>query len=147
MLGASSFNGEGTERAIAVGKANKIWRKFDIAHVQNEVAKGKTVLVDVTADWCLTCQVNKSLVLNRGRVAKILDGRRIIAMKADWTKPDPAIAGYLKRFGRYGIPFNVVYGPMVPEGVPLPEILTESAVLAAFEKAGGETILRDGKAP
>ena len=147
MVGARSFNGEGTERAIALGKADSVWRKFDIAAVQNEVAKGKTVLVDVTADWCLTCQVNKSLVLNRGRVAEILGGSHIIAMKADWTKPDPTIAAYLKRFGRYGIPFNVVYGPMVPDGVPLPEILTESTVLEAFEKAGGEATLRGVKAP
>lgn len=141
MVGASSFNGEGSERAIAAGDAQKIWRKFDIAAVRNEVAKGNTVLVDVTADWCLTCQVNKSLVLNRGRVAEILGDGRIIAMQADWTKPDPVISDYLKSFGRYGIPFNIVYGPAAPQGVPLPEILTESSVLAAFEKAGGKAFV------
>jgi suppressor for copper-sensitivity B len=141
MLGASSFNGEGPERAIAAGEADKTWRKFDLAAVRNEVAKGNTVFVDVTADWCLTCQVNKALVLNRGRVAEILGDGSIIAMKADWTKPDPVISDYLKSFGRYGIPFNVVYGPAAPQGVPLPEILTESSVLAAFEKAGGKAFL------
>ena len=62
-------------------------------------------------------------------------------MKADWTKPDPVISDYLKSFGRYGIPFNVVYGPAMPQGVPLSEILTESAVLAAFEKAGGKSFV------
>lgn len=141
MLGASSFNGEGPERAVAAGEADKIWRKFDLAAVQNEVAKGNTVFVDVTADWCLTCQVNKALVINRGRVAEILGEGSIIAMKADWTKPDPAISDYLKSFGRFGIPFNVVYGPAAPQGVPLPEILTESSVLAAFEKAGGKAFV------
>ena len=109
--------------------------------MQAEVALGNTVLVDVTADWCLTCQVNKSLVLNRGRVADILGEGRVIAMKADWTRPDAAISAYLKSFGRYGIPFNVVYGPAAPQGVPLPEILTESSVIAGFEKAGGKAVL------
>lgn len=139
MVGASSFTDAGGDRIVAAD--DKVWRKFDIAAVQAEVAKGNTVLVDVTADWCLTCQVNKSLVLNRGRVAEILGDGRIIAMKADWTKPDPVISDYLKSFGRYGIPFNVVYGPSMPRGVPLPEILTESSVLAAFEKAGGTAAL------
>lgn len=139
MVGAGSFAGAGGDRIAAAD--DKIWRKFDIAAVKAEVAKGNTVLVDVTADWCLTCQVNKSLVLNRGRVAEILGDGRIIAMKADWTKPDPVISDYLKSFGRYGIPFNVVYGPSMPNGVPLPEILTESSVLAAFEKAGGKAAL------
>ena len=139
MVGAHSFICAGGDRVAAAD--DKTWRKFDLAAVDAEMVKGNTVFVDVTADWCLTCQVNKSLVLNRGRVAEILGAGTIIAMKADWTKPDPAITAYLKSFGRYGIPFNVVYGPSMPRGVPLPEILTESSVLAAFEKAGGKAAL------
>jgi suppressor for copper-sensitivity B len=141
MVGASSFNGEGPERSIADGESGTTWRTFDLAVLRAEVAQGNTVFVDVTADWCLTCQVNKSLVLNRGRVAEILGDGRIVAMKADWTRPDAVISDYLKSFGRYGIPFNVVYGPAAPQGVPLPEILTESSVLAGFEKAGGKAVL------
>ena len=139
MVGADSFADAGRERLIEA--EDKVWRDFDLAAIDAEVAKGNTVLVDVTADWCLTCQVNKSLVLNRGQVAEILGAGSVIAMKADWTKPDPAISAYLKSFGRFGIPFNVVYGPTAPKGVPLPEILTESAVLAAFERAGGKKAL------
>jgi suppressor for copper-sensitivity B len=95
------------------------------------------VLVDVTADWCITCKVNKSLVLERGPVLELLEGESLAALKADWTNPDPAIAAYLESFGRYGIPFNAVYGPGAPEGIALPELLTESAVLEAVEKARG----------
>ncbi|HCH56660.1 MAG TPA: hypothetical protein DEV64_06185, partial [Rhodospirillaceae bacterium] len=75
------------------------------------------------------------------QVAEILVAGSVIAMKADWTKPDPVVTAYLKSYGRFGIPFNVVYGPTAPRGVPLPEILTESAVLAAFEQAGGKKAL------
>ncbi|MAM69308.1 MAG: copper resistance protein [Rhodospirillaceae bacterium] len=139
MVGAGSMAGRGGDRIA--GEEKDIWRPFDIAVVRAEVRRGNTVLVDVTANWCLTCQVNKSLVLNRGRVAEILDGGNVIAMKADWSKPDPEIADYLRGFGRFGIPFNVVYGPTAPNGVPLPEILTESSVLAAIEKAGGKAAL------
>ncbi len=135
MVGAGSFADGGTSGEAAANDAT--WRKFDLAAIDREVAKGNTVLVDVTADWCLTCQVNKSLVINRGRVAEIIGDGRIVAMKADWTRPDPVIADYLKSFGRFGIPFNAVYGPSAPKGVPLPEILTESAVLTAIGKAGG----------
>ena len=139
MVGADSFADAGRDRLIEA--EDKTWREFDLAAINAEVAKGNTVLVDVTADWCLTCQVNKSLVLNRGQVAEILGAGSVIAMKADWTKPDPAIAAYLKSFRRFGIPFNVVYGPTAPMGVPLPEILTEASVLDAFEQAGGKRAL------
>ncbi|MEX2454199.1 MAG: protein-disulfide reductase DsbD domain-containing protein [Rhodospirillaceae bacterium] len=137
MVGAESFVGNGPERRTA---AEDVWRPFDAHAIAAEVAAGRTVLVDVTADWCLTCQVNKSLVLNRGRVAEILEGGGVVAMKADWTRPDAGIAAYLQSFGRFGIPFNVVYGPAAPQGVPLPELLTEAAVLSGFERAGGAAL-------
>ena len=114
------------------------WRVFDAPALADEVATGKTVLVDVTADWCLTCQVNKSLVLDRGQVTELLDSRKVIGMRADWTLPDPGISDYLRSFGRFGIPFNVVYGPRAPGGISLPEILTEAAVIAAIERAAAK---------
>jgi suppressor for copper-sensitivity B len=94
------------------------------------------VLVDVTADWCLTCKVNKALVLERGAVAAALEQGRIAGLRADWTRPDPAISDYLASFGRYGIPFNAVYGPGAPAGIALPELLTAEAVLDAVARAG-----------
>jgi suppressor for copper-sensitivity B len=96
-------------------------------------------LVDVTADWCITCQVNKASVLNRGKVLEFLKSPSVVAMKADWTRPDDEIASFLKSFGRYGIPFNVVYGPDRPAGVALPELLSTGAVLSAFDEAGKRT--------
>jgi suppressor for copper-sensitivity B len=76
---------------------------------------------------------NKRLVLDRGAVAEALDGA--VALRADWTRPDPAIAAYLADHGRYGIPFNAVYGPGAPGGIALPELLTEAAVLDALDRA------------
>ena len=58
-------------------------------------------------------------------------------MRADWTRPSNVIAAYLRGFGRYGIPFNAVYGPAAPHGVALPEILTPDQVLAALGEAAG----------
>src|SRR3546814_12484118 len=58
-------------------------------------------------------------------------------MRGDWTLPNDAISAYLAGFGRYGIPFNAVYGPGAPAGVALPEILTRDAVLAALRPAAG----------
>jgi suppressor for copper-sensitivity B len=99
------------------------------------VAEGHVVFVDVTADWCITCQVNKRLVLDTGAVTARLDAPEVVRMRGDWTLPDPAISAFLAGFGRYGIPFNAVYGPGAPEGLPLPELLTRDAVLTALGRA------------
>ena len=111
------------------------WVVFDEAVIPAYIAKDKLVFVDVTADWCITCQANKKLVIDADPVAGRLKQADVIAMKADWTKPDPKIADFLGRHGRYGIPFNIVYGPGAPAGIVLPELLTAEAVIAALEQA------------
>jgi suppressor for copper-sensitivity B len=58
-------------------------------------------------------------------------------MKGDWTLPNEAISDYLARFGRYGIPFDAVYGPGLPEGEALPELLSRETVLSALDRASG----------
>lgn len=112
------------------------WRSFTPDALATTLAEGKIVLVDVTADWCINCKVNKTLVLDAPFVAGLLAEGNIIGLRADWTRPDPMIAGYLASFGRYGIPFNVVYGPARPDGIPLPELLTIDAVRSALAQAG-----------
>ena len=118
--------------------ADVTWHSFSDAALTRLVGQGKVVLVDVTADWCINCQVNKALVLDRGWAADQLAAGKIIGLKADWTRPDPAIAQYLASFGRYGIPFNAVYGPKAPQGLPLPPVLSEKALREAVSQAGGE---------
>jgi suppressor for copper-sensitivity B len=61
----------------------------------------------------------------------------VLALRADWTRPNPEIAAFLRRYDRYGIPFNIVYGPGAPEGIVLPELLTQDAVQAALKQAAG----------
>ena len=116
------------------------WQPFAPEAIAGHVAAGRTVFVDVTADWCVTCKVNKALVLDRDPVAARLNGAGLIAMKADWTRPDPKITAFLQRFMRYGIPFNVVFGPNSPQGKKLPELLTATAVLSALDSAASKPV-------
>ena len=125
----------GLLNAGAAARGDSYWIAFDDAAIADYVAKDKVVFVDVTADWCITCQANKSLVIDQDPVDGRLRQDDVIAMRADWTNPDPKIAEFLGRHGRYGIPFNIVYGPGVPAGIVLPELLTEQAVTQALDQA------------
>ncbi|HYD18465.1 MAG TPA: protein-disulfide reductase DsbD domain-containing protein [Patescibacteria group bacterium] len=114
------------------------WTKFDEKLIAPAVADGKTVIVDITADWCLTCKANKKFVLGQQEVIDALNAPNVVRLQGDLTMPDPAIDTYLHSFGRYGIPFNIVYGPGLPEGKPLPELLTKDDVMDALSEAAGE---------
>jgi suppressor for copper-sensitivity B len=138
LTGAPASSGP----ARATEDAGITWQPFDKVRLLNHVAEGRVVFVDVTADWCLTCKANKALVIDRGAVAARLRGAGVVAMRADWTRPDPRISAYLRSFGRFGIPFNAVYGPAAPAGTVLGELLTEGAVLAAMKAAAPPRLAR-----
>jgi suppressor for copper-sensitivity B len=113
------------------------WQAFDQESIPDLIAQGKTVFVDVTADWCITCKVNKSLLIDPPPVGTLLNQDNVVAMAADWTRPDPAISRFLARHNRYGIPLNVVYGPKAPQGIVLPELTTAETIVQAIRQASG----------
>jgi suppressor for copper-sensitivity B len=111
------------------------WDRFDPEAIERAVASGRTVLVDVTAAWCLTCKLNELSTLDAASVEKALRAAGTVRMRADWSRPDPAIAAYLQRYGRYGIPLDVIYGPRQPQGEALPELLAPAVLLQALGRA------------
>ncbi|MBF0247413.1 MAG: thioredoxin family protein [Alphaproteobacteria bacterium] len=132
---APSAVGNGPAPTAGDVKLEGLWRPFDLHAIRDHVRAGQVVFVDVTAEWCITCKVNKAVVVSADAVLTRLKSPGVIAMQADWTRPDAAVTAYLASFGRYGIPFNAVYGPGAPDGIALPELLSESEVLGALDAA------------
>ena len=97
---------------------------------------GKLVLLDITADWCITCKINKRFVLESEPVAAMLaelvDDGSLVMLQADWTRPDPRILAFLASHRRFGIPFNIIYGPGAPNGIILGQILSAKMVQQAL---------------
>ena len=117
-----------------------VWQVWSDDATASARAEGQLVLVDVTADWCITCKANKALVLETAPIAPMLatlvDDGKLVMLKADWTRPNPGIAAFLASHDRFGIPFNIIYGPKAPSGVSLGELLRADMVEAALIKAG-----------
>ena len=127
--------------AIVAPQANGlVWQVWSDDATAAARAEGKLVFVDVTADWCITCKANKALILETAPIAPMLaalvDDGKLVMLKADWTRPDPRIAAFLASHDRFGIPFNIIYGPKAPEGVLLGELLRADMVENALIKAG-----------
>jgi thiol:disulfide interchange protein len=104
------------------------WTRWSTSAQAEARANGRPVFVDFTAAWCITCQVNKSSTLNSDAVQARFKAKNVLLLRADWTKPDPAIAAELARLGRTGLPVYALYlpGSTVPQ--LLPEVLTTRIV-------------------
>jgi thiol:disulfide interchange protein DsbD len=109
---------------------------WSVEAVRAAQAAGRPVLVDFTADWCVTCKINERSALASRGVAEALQRTGAVYLVADWTRRDDAIAAELQRHGRSGVPLYLVYTPGATEPRILPQLLTEGVVVEALEDAG-----------
>jgi thiol:disulfide interchange protein DsbD len=123
------------EPAKATGAASPAteggWTPFTPARVAELTALGRPVFIDFTAAWCVTCQVNKRLVLNTDAVRAGFARRKVALVRADWTRRDPAITQALSALGRNGVPVYVLYRPGKAP-LLLPEVLQQQTILDAL---------------
>jgi thiol:disulfide interchange protein len=129
------LRGDALASATAAAKpaaGDAAWQPWSPARVDELTRAGKPVFVDFTAAWCVTCQVNKRLVLNDASVRAAFAKRNVVLVRADWTRRDPEIARALAEIGRSGVPAYVLYRPGRAPLV-LPELLTPERVLAALD--------------
>jgi thiol:disulfide interchange protein DsbD len=117
----------------------KDWQPFTPTIVASYQAQGKPVLVDFTAAWCLSCQVNEKVVLDRPEVESRLHSSGIALVRADWTHHDDDIAQALSQLGRSGVPAYALY-PANAGGPPvmLPEVLTPGIIYDAVDRVAGQ---------
>jgi thiol:disulfide interchange protein/DsbC/DsbD-like thiol-disulfide interchange protein len=110
------------------------WQNFSDERVDALV--GKTVFIDFTADWCVSCKANEQAILETEVVRSEMARRGVVALKADWTRRDERITAWLKRYDRVGVPMYLVIPPSGVAGAfTLPEVITTGMVVEALEKA------------
>jgi thiol:disulfide interchange protein DsbD len=113
------------------------WLPFNRAVFEQLVAANKTVLVDFTADWCLTCKTLEALVLNTKTTREAVDRNGVVTLQADWTHGAPEVTEMLEILGSKQVPVVAIF----PAGDPNRPIVlrggyTKQTLLEALQKAG-----------
>ncbi len=113
--------------------SEKKWDAWSPEKVAELRAAKTPVYIDFTAQWCLTCQVNKR-VYKDASLKALFEKQKVALLKADWTNENPQIKKALDDLGKAAVPVNVLYLPGVDEPHILPELLTVENVSAALGK-------------
>ena len=119
------FNARMQEQMTADG-----WYRYSPALIEEFAKANRTVFIDATADWCLTCKTNEAAVLNREEFRHAMDSLGVALVKADWTRETPEVNALLRSMHKSGVPAYAIY----PKGnaakqIVLPELLTTAAIV------------------
>ncbi|MEC8693865.1 MAG: protein-disulfide reductase DsbD domain-containing protein [Pseudomonadota bacterium] len=79
--------------------------------LQGHLNEGRSVFINMTADWCITCKFTEKRLLRTETVDRLFKDNGVIRMTGDWTRYDPLITEYLNAFDRVGVPLYVVNHP------------------------------------
>jgi thiol:disulfide interchange protein DsbD len=123
---------EANAAAAPAPAAEARWQPWGSERVAAMNAEGRAVFVDFTAAWCVTCQVNKRTTLGNAAVLADLDAKRVVLLRADWTRRDAAISAELARLGRNGVPVYAIYKPGQSMPTLLPELLSPQVLRDAL---------------
>ncbi|NOT88351.1 MAG: cytochrome C biogenesis protein [Lysobacter sp.] len=127
----------GAARAAA-RSADAVSVPFSEQRLADLRAAHRVVLVNMTADWCVTCKANEKAVFARDGFREALDASHAVYMVGDWTDVDPQITAYLRRYKAVGVPLYVLYPRSGGEGAVLPTVLTPTLMREALEQAASE---------
>ena len=111
------------------------WQPFTQAKLAQLRAEGKTVMIDFTADWCLTCKLNLASAIETEKVSTLIKQNKVVPLLADWTDPNDEIKKKLAELKSASIPLLAIYPPN-SEPIVLRDSLLESTVIKALEQAG-----------
>jgi thiol:disulfide interchange protein DsbD len=131
--------GESTGKTAQSGSINQNsaangWQPWSPEAFSRYQSQGRPVFVDFTASWCLSCQVNERVALNRPEVQQAFQSANVVLLRADWTRHDEAITQTLTALGRSGVPAYALYAPGETTPRLLPEVLTPGIVINALAK-------------
>ena len=120
------------EVVISEGRGAQAWSRERVAELR---AEGVPVFVDVTATWCVNCQVNKIRVLNTDPIREAFAENDVAFLIADWTNRNDEITALIAEHDRAGIPLYLVYPADGGPAQVLPVWLTQEIVIEAVEAA------------
>jgi thiol:disulfide interchange protein DsbD len=115
------------------------WEPWSAEAVSRYQSQGRPVIVDFTASWCLSCQVNERVALDQPSVQNAFQAANVALLRADWTRHDEAITQALTALGRSGVPAYALYAPGQSQPQMLPEVLTPGIVTDALGKLPKQT--------
>jgi thiol:disulfide interchange protein len=118
---------------VSAEKGFEGWQVFSPELVEELIEKGEPVFIDFGAKWCMTCISNEKTVTTTAEMKRVFEEKKVKLIRGDFTKKNLVMQEFMKKFGRAGVPFYVLYIPG-RKPVVFPEIITIPMLKKALDE-------------
>jgi len=88
------------------------WQEYNADLIASARSEQKPVLIKFTAGWCTNCEVVDRLVYQRKDIAKLIEQKGVLAIKADTTEKNfPATSALKNIYNEPGVPVSMLFVP------------------------------------
>ena len=111
MIDMKAFDQQPVSSSSPNATSELLWKKWTPESMNKAKKSGKYTFINFTATWCLTCKVNKKIVLNSDGFKSLVKEKDIQLLEGDWTKRDDNITQFLRSHEIVGVPAYFVVTP------------------------------------
>ncbi|QDT86703.1 cytochrome c biogenesis protein CcdA [Gimesia chilikensis] len=116
------------------------WVPFNAQELKKLRSEKRTVLIDFSAEWCLTCKLVERQALNTPKTLEMVQKYKVVPMYADYTDYSPAIKEWLDKFKSISIPLTVIFpADRTKKPIIIRDLYTQSTLLSALKQAVDES--------
>ena len=99
------------------------WQDYDSTQIEAAKSGQQPVLIKFTADWCTNCEIVDKFVFQRKDIAKLIEQKNVLAIKADTTETgQPATIDLQNVYNEPGVPVTLLFLPGENEPIRLREL-------------------------
>jgi len=106
------------------------WQEYDSETIASAQRDNRPILIEFTADWCLSCKILDKTVYSSREVADLLKQKGVLTIKADTTGYDyPAAKAMKEIYNEPAVPVSVLLLPGKEEPIKLRGNLIKSELM------------------
>jgi thiol:disulfide interchange protein DsbD len=110
------------------------WQDYDPTLIASAKSEQRPILIKFTADWCTNCEVVDKFVYQRKDIARLIDKKGVLAIKADTTETNqPATLDLKNVYNEPGVPVSILLLPGQKEPTRLRELFFDDRLRGLLE--------------
>lgn len=106
------------------------WQPYNEELISSAKEKNQPVLIDFTAEWCISCKVLDKTVYSQKEVADLIKQKGVLAIKADTTAHDyPATIALKEIYNQPAVPVTILLLPDNDKPIALAGIMIKNELI------------------